>query len=452
MQIRVTLIALVIFSSFTIDAQRAKVQAAWRNLSDYEETLKEGRPEQSYLTKANSVIDLALADPSTKDQTKTHAYKMRISYALFQYDLNQELKRLEGTIGDKNERILTAYGNTSLTNFEVAIAELNKIRDLDSKYIEMVQKGLADGTSNLNEDDLKFALAAQQMKIESANIASGKYKAQQYEVASDFFYRTAVMNSVLYKTMDTSNFYNACVSASKAKNPKQIIEYNKKMIEAKLSIPYNYESLYQAYLGTSDTVAAIDIMKKGRQAFPNDVALLTEETNLFLEKGRQQDALVNLKQALEREPNNALYWFITGNIYDNMANPRDKTTNKEMERPANFTELFQKAENNYQRAIDLNPSNKDYLYNALYNLGAMYNNYGGFLGNKATTAKGAEGIKQQKDNEAQAMVFYKKAIPYLERAMAIKSDDRPTMTALRKLYIMVGQKEKAEELGRKMKN
>jgi hypothetical protein len=452
MQTRVTLLGLFILINISSQAQRAKVQAAWRNLTDYEETLKEGRPELAYLTKANTSIDLALAHPDTKDQTKAHAYKMRISYAFFQYALNEENKKLEGTIGDKNERILTAYGNTSLDNFEAAISELNKIGDLDSKYIELVQKGLADGAGNLNEDDLKFALAAQQMKIESANIASGKYKAQQYGTAADFFYRTAVMNSVLYKTMDTSNFYNACVSASKAKDAKQIITYNKKMVEAKLSMPYNYDALYQAYLGTGDTTEAAEILKKGRQAFPDDAALLTEETNLFLEKGRQQDALVNLKQAIRREPANALYYFIIGNIYDNMANPRDKTTNKELERPVNFTELFKNAETNYQQAIDLNPSNKDYLYNALYNLGAMYNNYGGSLGNKAATAKGAEGIRQQKENEAQAQEFYKKAIPYLERAMIIKSDDRPTMTALRKLYIMIGQKEKAEELGRKLKN
>ncbi len=260
------------------------------------------------------------------------------------------------------------------------------------------------------------------------------------------------MNSVLYKTMDTSNFYNACVSASKGKDQKQIIEYNKKMVEAKISQPYNYESLYNAYLNGGDTVSGAEALKKGRQAFPNDVALLTQETNLFLEKGRQQEALANLKQAVQREPNNALYYFITGNIYDNLANPRDKNTNKELERPSNFTELFQNAEVNYQRAIDLKPANKDYLYNALYNLGAMYNNYGGYLANKASTLKGPEGIKQQKENESQAQVYYKKAIPFLEQALNLKSDDRATMTALRKLYMMVGQKEKAEELGRKIKN
>ena len=137
--------AIVLLSCSSVDAQRAKVQTAWRNLSDYEETLKEGKPELSYLTKANEAIDMALANPDTKNQTKTHAYKMRISYAIFQYNLNQESKKLEGTVGDKNERILQAYGKTSLNEFSAATAELNTIKDLDSKYLETIQKGLAEG-------------------------------------------------------------------------------------------------------------------------------------------------------------------------------------------------------------------------------------------------------------------------------------------------------------------
>jgi hypothetical protein len=441
---------LLVASASEALAQRAKVQTAWRNLSDYEETLKEGKPELSYLTKANEAIDQALLHEDTKNQTKAHAYKMRITYAIFQYNLSAQSKKLEPTVGDKNERILQAYGNTNLTEFETAVSELNKIKDLDAKYLEIIQKGIADGAGNLDEDELKFAQAAQQMKIESANIASGKYRTQQYGIASDFFFRTAVMNSLLYKTMDTSNFYNACVSASKAKDNKQIIEYNKKMIEAKLSIPYNYESLYQAYSGAGDSAAAFDALKKGRIAFPSDAALLTVETNVFLAAGKQQEALGNLKLAMQREPTNSLYYFIAGNIYDNMANPRDKATNNELPRPANFDELFKNAESNYLRSIELKPTNKEYLYNALYNLGAMYNNYGGTLANM-TVPKGPEGIKLQKENETKALEFYNKAIPNLEKALAIKSDDRATMTALRKLYMLVGSKEKAEELGRMIK-
>ena len=90
------LIALFfLFLSSSILAQKSKVQAAWRGLSDYEETLKDGKPNISYLNKAKEAIDLALQNEETKKLSRTHAYKMRISYATFQYNLNEEMKKNE---------------------------------------------------------------------------------------------------------------------------------------------------------------------------------------------------------------------------------------------------------------------------------------------------------------------------------------------------------------------
>jgi tetratricopeptide (TPR) repeat protein len=436
--------------AFAMRAQKGKVQTAWRGLSDYEESLKEGNPNINYLNKAKEAIDMALAHEDTKNLAKTHAYKMRISYAQFQYDLSQEMKKLEPTVADKNERMLQAYGNTGLTDFEKAIDELNKVKDLDPKFIEIIQDGLANGAASLDDDELKFAMAAQQMKIESSNIASGKYKSKKYEEAADYFFRTGVMNSILYKIKDTADFYNACIAASKSRNSAKVMEYNKKMIDAKISAPYNFESLYNAELEKGDTVAAMESLKKGRQLFPDDAGLLTQETNLFLAKGKHQEALSNLKVAVEKDPKNALYYFIIGNIYDNMANPKDKTTGKELEKPANFQELFSNAERNYLKAIELNPTNKEYLYDSNYNLGAMYNNYGGTLA-AVRAGKGAEGLKLQKENDARAQEFYKKAIPYLEKALELKSDDKPTMSALRKLYLLTGNDAKAKDMGDRLK-
>jgi len=440
-----------VFVCFALHAQKSKVQTAWRGLSDFEETLKDGKPELSYLTKAKEAVDAALEHPDTKNQTKAHAYKLRISYALFQYNLTEEIKKLEPTIKDKNERILVAYGKISLVDFEVAIKELNTIRDLDPKFLQSIQEGLLNGAANLDDDELKFALAAQQMKIESANIASGKYKNQNYAEAADFFYRTAVMNTILFKTMDTASFYNACVAASKAKDKERILDYNKSMIDAKISQPYNYESLLNVNLASGDTAAALETVKKGRLIFPNDVGLLTQETNIFLSTGRQQEALKNLNLSIEKDPNNALYYFLVGNIYDNMANPPQNATNADLQKPTNFEELFSNAEKNYLKAISLNPSNKDHLYNSLFNLGAMYNNYGGNIANAKTSAKGSEAAKQQKDNEQKAQAYYFKAIPYLEKALALKSDDSTAMAALRKLYMITGNEAKAKEMGDRMK-
>lgn len=431
-------------------AQKSKVQSAWRSLTEYEETLKDGNPDITFLNKAKEAIDLALTNEDTRKQAKTHAYKLRISYAQFQYDLASEMKRLESTVPDKTERAMSAYGNTSLTEFENAAQSLNTIKDLDPKFLENISEALLKGTDNLDEDELKFALAVQQMKMEAGNIASGKYKAKRYEEAADYFYKTAFINTILFRTKDTANFYNACVAAGRSKNTDKILDYNKKMIEAGVSSPYNYESLYNANLSKGDSSAAIESLKKGRNAYPSDIGLLTQETNLFLATGKQQQALDNLKLSVQRDPNNALFYFIIGNIYDNLANPKDKASGKELPKPSNFDELFKSAEENYLKSIELKPANKEYLYNSLYNLGAMYYNQGAFVTNQ-NTGKITDAVKQQKANELKAQESYKKAIPYLEQALALRSDDKQTMTALRRLYMTVGNEAKAKEMGDRLK-
>ncbi|MBL7921900.1 MAG: hypothetical protein JNJ40_16415 [Bacteroidia bacterium] len=446
---KISILTVAIIPFFGL-AQKSKVQTAWRSLNDYETTVKDGKPDLVYLNKAKEAIDLALANEETKNQAKTHAYKARISYAQYQYNLAQELKKLEATTPDKNERAMLAYGNTSLTDFEAAAEELNKIQELDPKYMETIKDGLTKGTSMLGEDDIKLVSVAMQLKMESGNIASGKYKAKKYDEAADYFYKTGFMNTLLYKVKDTANFYNAAVSAGKAKNTTKILDYNKKMIDSKIASPYNYESMFNAYISKGDSSAAMDILKKGRTAFPNDMGLLNNETNQFLAKGKQQEALANLKAASEKDPNNALFFLVAGTIYDNMANPKDKTTGKDIDKPADFEELFKNAETNYSKAAELKPSN-ELLYNSLFNLGAMYNNYGGFLQNKASGLTIAEAAKKGKELETKSQEYYKKAIPLLEQALTVKPDDKATMGALRKLYLMTGNEAKGKEMNEKLK-
>ena len=95
MTTRSFIIAVLTMWTVVAVGQKNKVQAAWRGLSDYEESLKDGNPEIKYLQKAQEAIDLALVNEDTKKQVKTHAYKLRISYALFQRRIADEMKKLE---------------------------------------------------------------------------------------------------------------------------------------------------------------------------------------------------------------------------------------------------------------------------------------------------------------------------------------------------------------------
>lgn len=447
---RVLSLSILVLSSGFAIAQKGKVQTAWRALSDYEESLKDGKPNLSYLNTAKEAIDLALTNEDTKKLAKTHAYKLRISYAQFQYNLADEIKKLEPSVQDKNQRAILAYGNTSLAEFEKAAEELNVIKDLDPKFLETIQNGIANNAGALDEDELKFAQAILQMKVEAANIATGKFNTKKYDEAADYFYKTGLINTIMNKTKDTVSFYNACIAASKSKNFDRIISYNKKMIDLKISSPTNYSGMSTAYLSKGDTVGAFDVLKKGRTLFPDDASLLTEETNLFMSAGKAKEALGNLKIASAREPNNAFYYVFMGNIYDNMANPKDNM-GKDLPKPANFEELFASAESNYSKAIALKPSNKDLMFDVLFNLGAMYNNYGGMIASRKAD-KITDLMKVQKENDEKAGVFFKKAIPYLEQANSIKPDDRQTLKALRVLYLKVNNEAKAKEMSDKLQS
>ena len=444
----VYLVAALVLISNIILAQKGKVQTAWRSLSDYEETLKDGKPNLAYLKTAKEAIDLALANEDTKNSSKAHAYNLRINYAIFQYNLTEEMKKLEPSVQDKNQRAMMAYGLTSLTEFEKAAEELNTIKDLDPKFLETIQTGITNGAGSLDEDELKFAQATLQMKVESANIATGKFNAKKYDEAADYFYKTGFLNTIMNKTKDTVSFYNACISATKSKNSDKIIEYNKKMIDLKIANPLNYSSLGSAYTLKGDTARAFEMFSKGRQQFPGDANLLTEETNLFMSSGKSREALANLKLASEREPNNAFYYVFIGNINDNMANPKDNT-GKELPKPTNFEELFKNAETNYLKAIDLKPSNKDLLFDVTFNLGAMYNNYGGML-SKRKADKITDLMKVQKENEAAAAVYYKKAIPFLEQALSLRPNETQAMRALRILYLKTSNEPKAKEMSERI--
>ena len=113
--------------------------------------------------------------------------------------------------------------------------------------------------------------------------------------------------------------------------------------------------------------------------------------------------------------------------------------------------LFKNAETNYLKVIELKPANKDHFYNSLYNIGAMYNNYGGYLQTKAGNLPLTEAKTKGKELEIKSQDYYKKAIPHLEMALTIKPEDKATMSALRKLYMLTGDQAKAADMNNKIK-
>lgn len=431
-------------------AQKSKVQTAWRNLNDYESTLKGNNPDITYLMKAKENIDLALSNDETKNTAKANAYKCRIMYALYQYNFKQESKKLEATITDKNARSEAAYIATPIAEFEQAWLAVNKIKEVDAKYYDKILGPKKDVT-DLDEDELNLNKAVLEMIVESSNIAIVKYKAKQFADAADYFHKLATLRLLVIGIKDTASYYNACICAIKLKDPKKVMFYNSEMINNNIATAYNYQAIYESNINAADTAGALDILKKGREAFPNDLYLMNKETEMYIQSGKQDLAVVNLQKAIEKDSKNALLHFVLGDVYNSIANPKNKK-GQDTTKPENYDELMLNAEKYYQNSIDLKSTNKDNYFNVLFNMGALHYNHGVTLYNKSmakTTI--ADLSKKQKEFEKQSGEFYKKALPFFEQALSIKEEDASTMTALRKLYYLVGNEAKGNEMSERLK-
>lgn len=399
-------------------AQSAKVQTAYRNLQDYETS-----KDVSSLLKAKEAIDLATNYEDTKEKAKTWIYRAQIYYALFKNSLTQEEKKIPATVTDKNERLTKAYGAVSTENYEESGKALQKTATLDKD----------------KNYQTEMAMLGMQMLNDVNNLAVGKYNAAKYKEAMEYFEASYETAKAMGKK-DTSQITNAIICAQKEKNNEKVIYYDKKAIDDKVATPYNYSSMYDAKLATKDTVGGIQVLQAGRTAFPNNIELMNIETNRLLLSGKFQEAISNLDKAIAANPKNANLYVAKATAYFNMAYPK-----KDAKKPQNFDELMNKAEENYKKAVELDPKYAD----AWASLGVVYNNWSIEQASRCDDLiKQATKLKECNEKTTE---MYNKAIPALEKAIELNPNDKDSMRILNKLYLLTNQPDKAEKIRALMK-
>ena len=421
MKRNISLLAVAVISFYGAVSQNSKVQNAFRALNDYNSS-----KDVDMLKKAKLNIDEACQHPDTKEKPKTWVYRSNVYFALFKNNLIIEQEKLN-EISNKDEKLELAYGNVSTVEYEEAGKSLEKAQELDKDKAYQME----------------MAMSGMGMMGEINNLAVGKFKAKKYEEAMEFFEGSFEITKAMGKK-DTNSIYNAMISAQKASNFEKTRYYADKMIKEKVANAITYQFLFDANIGLKDTSAAKNALSQGRTAFPNDTYLMNRETEFYLQSGKQEEALTNLNTALTKDPGNAQLYLVRGNVFDNLANPKDENK-KDKEKPKDFEELVAKAEADYLKSTELNNSNFD----TWYNLGALYNNWGAFYQAKADAITKAG--PEQKAFESKAKDLFNKAIPALEKALEINSKDKATMFALRKLYMLTGQSEKATKMSENMK-
>ncbi len=227
--------------------------------------------------------------------------------------------------------------------------------------------------------------------------------------------------------IDTVIIFNAGLAAYNSENYDKAIEYYEKAAETGYNEARTYSLIANAYQLKKDTLGALEALQEGFEKYPEDNTVLTTMIQIYLDIDKTEEAMRYLDLAIEREPENATFYFAKGTLHEKL---------KEKDQAIEA----------YQNAIDLD----DTFFNAYYNLGALYYNEGVQQIEVANAVPTNENERYEEELK-KADEWFKKALPYMERCYELRPEDTMTKESLKNLYYRLKDMENynkmLEELG-----
>jgi tetratricopeptide (TPR) repeat protein len=399
MKMKKTLLMLLValFVAGGTYAQKNKRTSAYNDNKEFDSEIelyklkknpKDLEKAQEAIKEAKANIDAAVQNEKTKIDPKTWLYAGAIYY---------NLASLPMIIDEKahldREAAKKAYE---------ALLEAKKL-DEKNKYVDDINVYLQ------NLYNLYFTEGANNFNDQDYNLAKKNLKR-----AFDIMQHRGVFDTV-------AAFYTGLVSYMD-KDPVTTIEYMKKCDETDFKDPRIYIYWNRALKMKGDTVAALEVIEKGRKKYPEELSILLEEAQTYLEKGETEKLKQSLLKAIEKDTANANLYFLLGKTYDDDGD-------KEL------------AEVYYKKAIKAKPD----FFEAYYNIGAIYNNKAAELMKEAGDLPLEENDKYNKLMD-EATENLDKAVPWLEKALELNPEDKFTRHALKEAYTRLKKYDKAKAL------
>jgi tetratricopeptide (TPR) repeat protein len=214
--------------------------------------------------------------------------------------------------------------------------------------------------------------------------------------------------------------YNSFFASNKMKDNSKSKEFLQKLIDINFNEPAIYVQMSIILIEEEKMEKALEYLALGRESFEEDQGLINTQINLYIQLGRTTELIGKLGEAIALDEENELLYFNRGTIYDQEGD-------------------VENAEKDYLTALELNPS----AFGANYNLGALYFNQGVATKNKAN-ATSDNSLYSKLNKEADSV--FAKALPYLEAAHIINTEDKNTLLSLKQLYYLNNDYAKSEEM------
>lgn len=406
------------FVSVSAFAQKTNVVTAYNYNKDFERG-----GDCSDLVKGMQAIVPATSDEKTKNEAKTWYYGGNIFYNAYFAPEGKCRTAIPNALDSAYKYYLNALKFNVEDGAEMHLQPYKKEADHE-KLVSLVQNKETEYDDKTYTIDI-IAKILPYIANAYANSGIIAYNEGNMESAVKN-YDIAISSARLFGVVDTVSIYNSALASDKSENYEAAAKKYQKLIELGYGGGNIYIYLANTHQAMGDTARKIETIMAGRQAYPENLNLITQELQYYLESGKSEEALKNFEVAIAKDPNNAALWYNRGYIYDQMGE-------------------YDKAAHDYKKTLEIDSSNFD----AAYNLGAMYYNRGVELNNQANSYD----ISETKKYEAaikEAEKYFLLALPHLENALKINPEDQNTIVSLMKIYAINGNTEKYKEMKAKL--
>lgn len=397
---------LFLISNHFVCAQNAKFDEAEKHF----DTFRENSAERE-LVEARKCIELAIQDNSVKRNPDMWILRGRIYLASYERELNSQAMKL--TVTGRDSVMVMAYFTTDIQFLATATESFEEACMVDSAKSFVYETG------------------AWFEKCKTHNLYSGQAHFQKngFKEATLCFERTFAIGAC-DGTLDSVNMFNAALSAWKGREYPKAIEWLTTLTG------YNYERkntwwmLSECYLGNGDTARGILTLKQGIARNPKDSSLwLTlAQTYIAVRNTKSADSIVMEYIGLSSTPDPKMNARIAS-IYQQLAQVDGNSETAQIPKPDCWELLLARSEYYYLKALQQDPG----YYEAVYNLGALYYNWGVEYFNRSVV--GGPGSEKLIPKYQQK---FRSAIVYLEKALMIVPGDAYNLYALKMSYAQLG--------------
>jgi tetratricopeptide (TPR) repeat protein len=259
-----------------------------------------------------------------------------------------------------------------------------------------------------------------------SNEGVDEFNGKMYQKSLDLFQKALYINGKYLNKVDTIIIYNAALAADRLGMDDKAEGYYRLLMEWDYNYkgvgPNLYANLAEIYQVKNLRDRAEDLLREGIEKYPNSVTMITELIDYYLENDRAEAALAFIQQNIAKEPENEVYHFAAGTLFENLGR-------------------YEEAYAAYQKALDLNGN----FFDAAYNMGAIYYNQGV---KKYRLASDEVDQEARQDYQQEARMLLEKSEPYLEMAHDIEPNDQRTLAALKDVYKNLGKTEELKKLER----